>query len=156
MAGEQKSDLLKFKSSRFGDLEVAASSVMELIGGVIGFPNFNRYVVLDYNPPFSWLHSVESPELAFVIVNGAEFGTDYSFPLPIGDRDLDLRQEDDIAIINLVSVRPTIAETTVNLKAPIIVNLKNLRGRQIILDDPRFPTRFPLWTTKEGQNTPSE
>ena len=136
---------IKFESARFGTLEVPASSIITIVGGVIGFPDLNRYTLLEYTPPFSWLHSIDRPELAFVVVNAAEFGDEYSFRLPIGDADLDLKETDEVAIINLVSVRPDPTMTTVNLKAPLVVNLRNMKGVQVVLDDPRFPVRMPLY-----------
>lgn len=141
---------LKLQSTRFGEFEVAADSVITVIPGIIGFPNLQRYVLLDYNPPFSWLHSIEVPELAFVVVNGAEFGDTYHFALPFGDPDIDLKESDEIAVVNLVSVRPDASQTTVNLKAPVVVNLRNRRGKQIVLDNPNFPTRMPLWAAEEA------
>ena len=140
---------VKFTSSRFGELEVDSSLVINFPYGLIGFNSAHRFVLLDYNPPFSWLHSIDRPELAFVTVNAAEFGAGYNFGVPYGDKDLDLVEGDDIAIMNLVSVRPDPSLTTVNLKAPIIVNLKNMKGKQIVLDDARFPTRLLLWESKE-------
>lgn len=137
---------IKFNTTRFGELEVPVASVIDIVAGVIGFPGLRRYVLLDYNPPFSWLQCLDAPDLAFVVVNAAEFGSSYSVDLPYGDRDLDLTQEDDVAVINLVSVRPDPTLTTVNLKAPVLVNLKNMKGRQLVLDNPRYPTRFPLWS----------
>ena len=142
-------ETIKFQSSRFGELEVPSASVINFPYGVIGFPADHRYVILDYNPPFSWLQCVDNPELAFVVVNAAEFGDGYSFDLPVGDKDLDLQKDDDVAIMNLVSVRPDPTLTTVNLKAPVIVNLKNMTARQIVLDDSRFPTRMQLWQPGE-------
>ena len=147
MMGSEQSTI-KIQSSRFGEIEVPSSSVMTIVNGIIGFPNLLKFTLLEYNPPFSWLQSVEEPSLAFVVVNAAEFGEEYLFTLPIGDRDIDLKQEDDIAIVNLVSVRPDPTMTTVNLKAPIVVNLRNMLGRQIVLDDQRFPVRMPLWADK--------
>ena len=140
---------VKFTSSRFGELEIDSSLVITFAYGLIGFTGSHRFVLLDYNPPFSWLHSVDQPDLAFVTVNAAEFGAGYSFSIPYGDRDLDLIEGDDIAIMNLVSVRPDPTQTTVNLKAPIIVNLKNMKGKQIVLDDARYPTRLLLWAPQE-------
>jgi flagellar assembly factor FliW len=150
MAPENETDIIKVTTSRFGDFEVSAGSVIDIIGGVIGFPGLSKFVLLEYNPPFSWLQSTENPELAFVVVNGAEFGDKYRFPIPYGDRDLDLKEDDEIAIVNLVSVRPDPSMTTVNLKAPVIVNLRTMIGRQVVLDDPSFPMRFPLWSGEQG------
>ena len=120
------------------------------MNGIIGFPDFHRYTLLEYNPPFSWLHSVENAELAFVVVNAAEFGEGYQFPLPIGDRDIDLQRDDDIAAVNLVSVRSDPSQTTVNLKAPVVVNLRTMLGRQMVLDDARFPVRMQLWAPPDS------
>ena len=143
---------IKISSTRFGELEVPSSSVISLVGGIIGFAGLSRYVLLDYNPPFSWLHSVEQSDLAFVVVNGGEFGEDYRFTLPMGDPDLDLKESDLPAIMNLVSVRSDPKLTTVNLKAPIIVNPRVMRGKQIVLDNPRFPVRLPLWQEDEKKS----
>lgn len=142
--------IVKFQSTRFGELEVPATSVINFPFGIIGFPSDHRFVILEHNPPFSWLQAVENPSLAFVVVNAAEFGDSYVFDLPIGDRHLNLEADDEVAVINLVSVRSDPTLSTVNLKAPVIVNLKNMTARQIVLDDSRFPTRLPLWQTDEN------
>ncbi|MCC6221840.1 MAG: flagellar assembly protein FliW [Deltaproteobacteria bacterium] len=148
--------ILKVNSTRFGELEVNRSALIFIASGIIGFPKSQRFLLLDYNPPFSWLQSADQAELAFVVVNGAEFGDNYKFDLPIGDKDLDIQPDDECAVLNLVSARPVLEETTVNLKAPIIVNLRTRRGRQIILDDSNFPIRFQLWTkaTSETGSNP--
>jgi flagellar assembly factor FliW len=140
------SEMLSIKSSRFGDLEVPKESVIEILGGVLGFPNETKFVLLEYNPPFSWLQSIENDSLAFAVVNAAEFGEEYSVAVPWGDADLGLEDDAAIAILNLVTVRPDPTMTTVNLKAPIVVCLKTMRGKQVILDDEKYPVRFPLWS----------
>lgn len=144
-------DKITFESSRFGIVEVPAECEIEIFGGIIGFPGQTRFTLLEYNTPFSWLHSTEQKDLAFVVVNAAEFGDEYEFKLPYGDREIDLKEDDEIAIINLVSVRPDPMMTTVNLKAPLIVNMRNRKGRQIILDNPKFPVRMPLWVKEESK-----
>ena len=140
------SEIIKIQTTRFGELELPATSVIDLFAGLIGFPQFHHFVIIDYTAPFSWLQSTQSSELAFVIINAAEFGENYVFDLPVTDRDLDIQPTDEVAIFNIASIRPNPGDSTVNLKAPVIVNLRNRRGRQIILDDTRFPTRMPLWS----------
>ncbi len=145
---------VKVKTTRFGEFDVKVNSIIEVVGGLIGFPKFTRFVLLEYNPPFSWLHSVENADLAFVVVNGAEFGPNYDFPLPMGDPSIELRTEDEVAIMNIVSVRTSPQDTTVNLKAPVVVNMRNMRARQIILEDPNLSVRFPLWGTEGEKPAP--
>jgi flagellar assembly factor FliW len=140
---------IKVISKRFGELEVNADVVINIIGGIIGFGKMQGFIMLDYQPPFSWLQSTEAPELAFVVINSAEFGENYSFKIPYDDSDLALQESTEIAIFNIATIRPDPSLSTVNLKAPVIVNLETRQAKQIILDDPRFPTRMPLWDPNE-------
>ena len=140
-------------SSRFGDLTVPVSSLIEIPSGLIGFPKLSRFIMIDHKPPFSWLHSAEDPNLAFVVVDGFEFGASYDVKPPLGDKECDFKDEDEYAILVIVTVRPDPRMTTANLKAPLFVNLKNRKGVQVIFDSPRFSTRYPLWAEEgeEGQ-----
>lgn len=138
-------------SARFGDLEVPLESIIEFSSGLIGFPRSQRYVMLDYKPPFSWLHSVDDPSLAFVVVDGFEFGKQFNLKPPYGDKDSDLRQDDDYAVLIVVTVRADPKTTTANLKAPLFVNIRNRKGVQVIFDNPQLSTRHPLWQEEEGK-----
>ena len=156
MAEEQKENaeqMLVFQSSRFGEFEVPASSLIEFPSGLIGFARHQRFVLLEHKAPFSWLHSVDDPDLAFVVVDGYEFGDAYIIEAPYNDESIDLKEDDDFAVLVIITVRPDPKETTANLKAPLFVNLRNRRGTQVIFDDPRFSTRYPLYSALE---TPSE
>ena len=142
---EQSKEMITVPSTRFGDLVVPAESVIEFPSGLIGFPRANRFVMLDYKPPFSWLHSVDDSSLAFVVVDGFEFGDNYQVKPPFGDKDTDLRENDEFAILVIVTVRSDPKQTTANLKAPLFVNMRTRKGVQVIFDDARYSTRFPLW-----------
>lgn len=147
------SDKLKIQTSRFGELELEKNTLIKIPTGLIGFPDMESFVLLEYTPPFSWLQCVESADLAFVVVNSAEFGEEYSFELPFQDREMGLKEDDEVAIFNLVTIRPDPTLSTVNLKAPVVVNLRNRIGKQVILDDAKFPTRLPLYAQKDGEPT---
>lgn len=136
---------LVIRSTRFGEIQVRSDRVITVLGGIIGFPKEKYFVLLDYNPPFSWLHSTENPDLAFVVVNSAEFGSAYTDIIPTVDSELGLNSADDLSIMNVVTFRSDPGDATVNLKAPIIVNVQSLVGRQIILDHAELSTRTPLF-----------
>ena len=148
----KKGEVLTFKSTRFGEFTVPTETVITIPSGIIGFPHTTRYVMLDHKPPFSWLHSIEDPNLAFVVVDGFEFGQQFEVKPPVGDKDTDLKEDDEYAIMIIVTVRSDPRLTTANLKAPVFVNMRNRKGVQIIIDDPRYSTRFPLWN-EEGDSS---
>jgi flagellar assembly factor FliW len=157
---EQPEKTIPFTSSRFPDLQtVREDSVIEFPGGIIGFAASKRYIMIDHKYPFSWLHSLEDPGLAFVVVDGFEFGQQFDVKPPYGDPDCDFREQDEYAILVIVTVRPDPRMTTANLKAPLFVNIRNRKGVQVIFDDPRYSTRFPLWAEEDpakGGGAPPE
>ncbi len=140
---------LLIKSSRFGEFEVALDSLIQFPSGLIGFSKSQQFVMLEHKQPFNWLQSIDEPELAFVVIDGFELSQQLGMKPPFGDRDSDLKEEDEYAVMLIVTVRPDAKDSTVNLKAPLFVNLRTRRGVQIIFDDPRFSTRHPLWTEEE-------
>lgn len=142
----KQGETLTFKSTRFGEFTVPVETVITIPSGIIGFPHTTRFVMLDHKHPFSWLHSIEDPNLAFVVVDGFEFGQQFEVKPPVGDKDTDLKADDEYAILIIVTVRSDPRLTTANLKAPVFVNMRNRKGVQIIIDDPRYSTRFPLWS----------
>lgn len=148
---QEKIETVIVPSTRFGDLEVPADSVIELPAGLIGFPNANKFVLVEHKPPFSWFHSADDPNLAFVVIDGAEFGQAYNWKPPANDKDCDFREDDEFAILIIVTVRSDPSLTTANLKAPLFVNIRNRKGVQVIFDDPRYSTRHPLWAENKDE-----
>lgn len=141
--GDEK--LVEVESTRFGTFSVPEESIIDFPGGLVGFSRNQRFVMLDHKPPFSWLHSVDDPHLAFVVVDGLEFGDNYALEPPVGNREIELNEDDEYAILVIVTVREDPKETTANLKAPLFVNLRNRKGVQVIFDNQKLSTRFPLW-----------
>ena len=39
---------MKVKTTRFGDVEVNESKVITVLGGIIGFEHYTRFVILDF------------------------------------------------------------------------------------------------------------
>ena len=140
---------IKFQSTRFGEVVVPRDSIIEFPTGIIGFPKLHRYVMLEHQAPFSWLHCIDDPNLAFVVVDAMEFGEGYNVQPPFGDRNIDLKEDDEYAILVIVTIRREPGITTANLKAPVFVNIRNRKGIQVIFDDSRLSTRHPFWKTDD-------
>jgi flagellar assembly factor FliW len=147
-------EMISFQSSRFGELEVPKDSIIEFPKGIIGFAEHSKYVMLDYTPPFSWLHCIEASNLAFVVIDGSALGTEYDPTSAMLEAACDFQTEDEYAILLIVTIRSEANESTVNLKAPIFVNIRNRKAVQVIYDNQKYQTRFPLMSHLE-QNSES-
>ena len=145
---EKKVDeaFVSVRSSRFGELSVPAETIIDFPHGMIGFPEHRKFVMFEHKAPFAWLHSTEDPDLAFVVIDGSKLCHLFDFKAPFGDKEIELKEDDEFAILVVVTVRSDPKLTTANVKAPLFVNLRTRKGLQIIHDDPKFPTRFPIWS----------
>jgi flagellar assembly factor FliW len=136
---------MQLAGTKFGNIEVDEAKTIAIPGGLIGFANLRRYVLLEPRgkAPVGWLQSLELPALAFPVVDGAAVGPDY--PDPGG---ADLAKEaglghGEVAVMVVVAAaagRGLVA----NLLAPIVVDLSTRTGAQVVLDPKRFSASEPL------------
>jgi flagellar assembly factor FliW len=140
--------VLKIQTTRFGEVEVEDQSIILVQGGIIGFARYERYMIIEHNSesPFFWLQAVDSPDLAFVIVDPCLFMPDFNLTLsePIL-ADLKAQESQEVAVHVLVTIphgRPQ--EMTANLLGPLVINTQAKLARQIIVDDERYSHRHPI------------
>jgi flagellar assembly factor FliW len=140
---------LTVESTRFGTLEIKPEAVLSFPRGLIGLGG-SRYALLSTDPdsPFSWLHSVEDPDLALPVTRPWEFFPDYEVVL--GDAEAAaLGLAVDAAADVWVTVRATerVEDFTVNLRAPIVVapGADGPEAYQIINEAPDADVRAPLF-----------
>lgn len=139
--------MIKVTTTRFGDIEVKEADAIELPSGLIGFPELKKYVLLDHDKdsPFKWLQSLDDGAIAFVLINPLLFKPDYTVEVTEAEvSDLTIESEED-AVISVIITMPTNPQNmTANLKAPLVFNLKNRRGKQVILNNPAYTTRHNI------------
>jgi flagellar assembly factor FliW len=139
--------LLKVKTTRFGEIEVPENDVIHLPLGLIGFPELNKYVLLDHDKesPFKWFQALEDGAIAFVLIDPLLFKPDYVAEVTDNElTELDVQAEEDLVISVIVTVPSNPQNMTANLKAPLIFNLKNRRGKQVILNTSQYNTRHNI------------
>lgn len=140
---------LTVESTRFGTLEIEADAVLRFPRGLIGLGG-SRYALLstDDDSPFSWLHSVEDPDLALPVTRPWQFFPDYEIELSDAEAAA-LGLSGDAPTDVWVTVRATerLEDFTVNLRAPIVVtsSARGTEAYQVINDAPNAEVRTPLF-----------
>ena len=139
---------MNIKSTRFGELEVAEELLFKFPHGIPGFPEEKAFVCipLDEKSPFSYLQSMKEANLTFLLVDPFDFFSDYEFDLDDEiAKELDLSQENPPQVFLIANSKGDLADMTVNLLAPIVMNGVNHMGRQIILDNPDYSIQHKLF-----------
>lgn len=140
---------MKVQTTRFGSIEVQEDEVVTLVEGLLGFSECTRFTTFsdEIGEPFKWMQSLDNPSLAFVVVDPALILPKYQFSL---QRDkvaaLEVEKAEDLQVYVIVTMAANILDITVNLQGPVVINKRNRVGMQIVLNDPTFSTRHPLFT----------
>ncbi len=147
---------MKISSSRFGEIEVNDQRVMTFPKGLLGFADYQQYVLIEAGQDsyFWWLQSVDNPDLAFIVTDPTLFIPTYKVPVRTDQiSQLELNTVEDAQVLVIVNKR---GETlTGNLQGPLVVNVKNCIGEQLVLSDRRFTTRVPLVELKAAVHAQS-
>ncbi len=143
----------------FGDIEVDENKIITFDGGIIGFPELKRFMLIhdreNEKKHISWLQSIDEPDFAMPVIDPLKLVEDYN---PIVEDELlsglgKLSPEEMLVLVTM-TIPKDITKMTVNLKAPIIINAASLKAGQIIVDDEKYVVRYPIYdilkSKKEG------
>lgn len=121
--------------------------VIELAHPMPGFPGEERFALvrLDEDGVLMGFRSLSRDDLQFVVVPPGPFYPDYAPELDDDTvEELGIGTVDDVLVLLVVHAGESLAATTVNLRAPIVVNTATRRAAQVILEDPDLPLAAPL------------
>ncbi|MCC0632898.1 MULTISPECIES: flagellar assembly protein FliW [unclassified Clostridioides] len=115
--------------------------------GILGFENLREYELLDIenNDILKEFNSTEEDCIGFIVVSPFEIIKEYEIVLNQDTIEkLEVKSPNDIMLLNIITLGQTLEESTVNMKAPIVINVRNNFGMQIILQDEKYSIRHPL------------
>lgn len=134
---------MRIEGTRFGCIEVEDSKLIEIPAGLIGFPNDTRFALHEHarSRYIAWLQSVTNPDLAFPVMDGNAFGPDYPQPKPEELARAAGIESEDLAVLVVVVPRAENPRLVANLLAPIIIDVPNRTGAQVVLDPRKYSAR---------------
>ena len=114
--------------------ELRSDVRVHLPAGLFGFEGYKQYVLRSSpeESPFYWLEVDDDPSLAFLVLPPFLVNPDYAPDLGEAETSaLDLKNPGEAILLNIVTLRPQ-SQATVNLKGPVVINRRTLRGRQVV------------------------
>jgi flagellar assembly factor FliW len=131
-----------------GDLAQSLSQEDILIfpDGVPAFEDATKFSLITAEDiqPFMYLKSVDTEDLGFVCIDPFLIYKDYLVKISAADLAvLQLKDPKDALVFCFVTVKADPQDNSANLLAPIILNLENRKGKQIILEN--YPVKFNIW-----------
>jgi len=141
------------QTSRFGPLEVDDTRIITFARGILGFPKFRGYVLIqpEADSSFYWLQSVEAADLAFVVTDPLLFMPDYQIPLREETRQdiglADITEANVLVIVNKVGDM-----LTANLQGPLVIHATTRAAAQVVISEKKYQTRHPIMQLQRPGN----
>ncbi len=125
-----------------GEVTIKEEQIIHFSNGIPGFLDQKQFVILPLSEesPFLVLQSLKNPELGFIVSSPFLFFNQYESVVDI----LGVEDANDVEVMVILTMGSSIEKTTANLRAPIIVNRKNMKAKQVILHDTAYHTKHLL------------
>ena len=136
---------MEIQTSRFGTISVDDDRIITIRNGLLGFPSFTRYALIQGGTEqyFLWLQSIDEPNLAFLVTDPCMFFREYQ--VPVWKETAQELQIADPPIVQIFVICNRVGEwLTGNLLGPLVVNAHNRMAQQVVLTEKKWTTRQPL------------
>ena len=142
---------MKANTRMFGAIDIADDKIITMEKGMIGFPELTHFALIfdeekkDKAFKIMWLQSMDDGNVAFPVIDPVHFIEDYhpsvneEIIAPLGEVN-----DDNTYLLVTVTVPKKVEDFSVNLKAPIVINLDTNKGAQVITEDD-YPVKYKIY-----------
>ncbi|WP_240641197.1 flagellar assembly protein FliW [Nocardioides ferulae] len=121
--------------------------LIEMVRPMVGFPEHKMFALvrLGDDGVLTSLTSVEDESLRFLVMPPGQFFPDYA--LDLSDdvvAELEIADAADVLVLVVLTAGATLVDTTANLIAPVVVNVRSRKAAQVVLDDSNLPVAATL------------
>jgi flagellar assembly factor FliW len=144
----------RIQTKYFGEMEYSGAAVYEFPHGLPGFESEHAFLFLEQpsTHPLMFMQSLFSPDVCFILL--PVLAADPQYRLNLSDEDMDSLGlppggqpgigEDVLCAVLVCAAAEGRTQPTVNLLAPVLVNLKQQIGIQAIQSQTQYSHRHPL------------
>jgi len=139
------SDVVLLPTRLFGPIQVPRHSLLDFSDGLLGFGGERQFAMLpSAMEGLFWLQDAGHGDLAFLVLDPYTFFPAYRPQLPADAGSLGGPDEECALVCTVTLARRDGDPCTVNLQAPILINMNRRQGRQVILEGTAYQTRHAV------------
>jgi len=127
------------------------NGIIDFNGSIYGFEDYRYFKVeaMSEESQFSMLCSMDDSNIGFLVTSPFDFNKNYEFKLSDEIIEtLDADKSDNLAVMVIATVKQPFESSTVNLLAPLVVNMRNGIGRQIVLPTDQYSMHTPIFSNR--------
>lgn len=157
MPGGGRRGNMRVNTKVFGEIDIEEEKIITFEGGIIGFPNLKKFVLL-YDAEIGtgagirWLQSLDEPGFAMPVMDPLIVTEEYN-----PDVDDDLLKgigpitQDNLLVLVTVTVPSDLTKMSVNLQGPLIINVDERKACQVVVDADRYPVKHMIYEILEAR-----
>lgn len=147
---------MQMDTKYFGEIEYDETDVLHFPEGLFGFEEEKAFLLLPFDGDGSLmlcLQSVQTPQLAFIVMNPFKLKPDYAPELRAEElRVMQVERSQALCFYVLCALKKPASESTVNLRCPVAINDATRQAVQVILETDAYHMRHPLSAfTRDGE-----
>ncbi len=142
---------MRINTRIFGEIEIDDTKIIRFANGIIGFPELKEFSLMhdaekEDGSGVKWLQSLQEEGFAMPVMDPLVIMPDYNPQVedellkPIGSLD-----PDHMLVLVTLTVPSDIKKMSVNLRAPIVVHTESRKACQVIVDDEKYPVKYPIY-----------
>ncbi len=122
----------KVNTLHFGMINVEEDYIFHFENGLLGFEILREFVLIsdEDTMPFRWLVSIDEPAISFPLLSPWLIDLSYKPGKQFDDP--------NFVLFSIVTLEDDMGNMTANLKAPIVLNISNQTGEQVILTNDKY------------------
>lgn len=145
---------MEINSKLFGTIEYTDENIIRFEEGLIGIDDKTNFILVEKDDfkPFSYLQSVDDGSFVLIVINPLMVEPDFKYSIYHDDLDavgISGSNADDFSLMAIVIFSNKLEDITVNLKAPILINIHSKQAKQVILQNDDYGVEEPLIRSQE-------
>ncbi|MEG0806512.1 MAG: flagellar assembly protein FliW [Lachnospiraceae bacterium] len=144
---------MKITTRVFGEIEIDDEKIITFENGIIGFPELRKFTLMfdeeKEEKTIIWMQSIDEPSFALPVINPLFIREDYDPTIndellkPLGEL-----TAKNVCVLATITVPTDIKKISVNLKAPLVINVDERKGSQLIVED-EYPVHYEIYEILE-------
>jgi len=134
--------------TKLGEMDLSEKEIITFEEGIPGFDHLRKFAIVSVarTEPIKWLVSLEDRDVALPIIDPWIVRLDYHVDIPERDvQDLGIEKNEDVSVWCVVVIpKDKPDDATINLLAPIVVNMKNGKAKQIIMETDEYTIKHRI------------
>ena len=142
---------MEYTTKLFGKIDVQDDKIIEFPEGILGFEDLKKFTLMfdsENSAPsgLNFLVSLDEPAFMMPVVTAVSVKPDYSPQISAEvEGAIGPLTEENVLVLVTMTIPSDITKMTVNLNAPIIINVDTNKAIQSVVENDDYAIKYPIY-----------